>query len=77
MSLNDLTIDNYPKINEKSNTISTEYIINSNKEISISINNTQILDAEDIYEVLNNTITLISDINIKKKDNITVVYYKI
>ena len=77
MNIEFLVIDNYPKIDTEKMTITTEYPINSNEEISISINNSNILNKDAIYDIVNNTIELIPDIEINKDDIIIVIYNKV
>ncbi len=77
MDIEHLVIDNYPKIDINKMTIITEYSINSNEEISISINNSIILSKIDIYDIVNNVIELIPDIELKESDAITVIYNRI
>lgn len=75
--MEDLVLDRYPRIDFKNNKIKTEFTIDANEEISISINNSIILTSEDIYEVLNNEITLIDDVVLEEKDIVVVIYNKI
>lgn len=77
MSIENLVIDNYPRIDINRLIITTEYSINSSEEISISINNTTILDSSDIYDIINNEIELIPEITLTDDDIIVVIYHKI
>lgn len=76
MALEDMCIDNYPKINSDLKMLTTEFSINPKREISISINNNILLSQEDIDEVSNNNIRLNKDTNFNDTDNISVIYYK-
>ena len=71
-----LIIDNYPIIDILKMTITTEFSINSNQDVSISVNNTHILSAENIKEIDDNVIFLNDDIELKKDDIIVVIYNK-
>jgi len=75
MNISDLVIDNYPKLNIDKKTLSTEYNINSNKDISISLNNAIILSNNNISEVKENVIFLQNEVEISSKDVISVIYY--
>jgi len=69
-----LVIDSDPKIiNEK--IIETEHNIDDSHEISISINNSIILDKLDIENIQDNQITLLN-ILLTKKDVVVVIYNK-
>ena len=71
-----LTIDNYPNLNVKDMTITTEFYINPEENISISINNADILDKLDIQDIQDNIIYLSKDIDLNKGDEIVVIYNK-
>jgi len=73
--IENLVIDNYPEI--KKFKIITEFSINSDEEISISINNSSILSKDDIITIEGNIIELSKDIEINKNDIVVVVYHKI
>jgi len=75
MNISDLVIDNYPKLNIDKKTLSTEYNINSNEDISISLNNAIILSNNNISEVKENVIFLQNEVEISSKDVISVIYY--
>jgi len=70
-----LVIDNHPKI--KKMTLETEFNIDTNSEISISINNFTILGYEDIYNIKENIIFIDSGTTLDEKDTITVIYNRI
>jgi len=72
-----LVIDNYPVLDVESMTVCTEFSIDSDKEISISINNSIILNKNHIFNVEDNIIELINDIEIYKEDILAVIYNKI
>ena len=76
MNIDDLVIDNYPKINLAERTIATEYNINSDEDISISVNNAIILDNDDISKVEDNRIYISSSVAIAESDIIAVIYIK-
>ena len=77
MDIEFLEIDNYPKIDIKKLSISTEFNINIEEEITISINNEIILSKIDIFDIVNNEMILVSDTSIKEDDIITVIYNRI
>jgi hypothetical protein len=70
-----LVIDNYPKIN--GSIISTEFDIDADEEISISINDSNIFCKEDVISIAKNHIELPKDIKMSKNDTIVVIYNKI
>jgi hypothetical protein len=70
--INNLVIENYPILNGLF--ISTEFDINPELEISISINNSNILDKSDIVNIQKNIIELSKDIKINKNDSIVIIY---
>jgi len=70
-----LVIDNYPKIN--GSIISTEFDIDADEEISISINDSNIFCKEDVISIVKNHIELPKDIKMSKNDTIVVIYNKI
>jgi len=72
-----LVIDSDPKIDEVNSKIETEFYIDTVQEISISINNSIILDKEDIIDIKDNCIELSKDIEIHYTDGIVVIYNKI
>jgi hypothetical protein len=74
-NIENLVIDNYPKLDES--IIKTEHFIDSEQEISISINNSNILDKSDIIKIFNNCIELSEDIEINNNDSIVVIYNKL
>ena len=76
-NVENLVIDSDPKINIAKSIIETEFFIDNTQEISISINNSIILDQEDILNIKDNYIELSKDIEINKKDCIVVIYNKI
>lgn len=73
--IENLVIDNYPEI--KKFKIITEFSINPDEEISISINNSSILNKEDIITIEDNIIEFSKDIEINKNDIVVVIYHKI
>jgi len=70
-----LVIDNYPRIN--GSIISTEFDIDTDEEISISINDSNIFCKEDMISIKENHIELPEDIKISNNDTIVVIYNKI
>lgn len=72
--IENLIIENYPKIDILKMTITTEFLINPEQEISISINNAIILSRADISEVNNNIIELVQEIELKENDAVVVIY---
>jgi hypothetical protein len=74
--IENLVIDNYPKIDLLKMTVMTEFSIDSDSEISISINNSDILCNEDIIKIDDNIIYF-NNITFKKDDVLTVIYNKI
>jgi len=74
-NIENLVIDNYPQI--KKNKIITEYPINSNEEISISINNSIIFSKENIKSINENIIEFSTEYEINIDDIIVVIYNKI
>jgi len=70
-----LVIDNYPRIN--GSIISTEFDIDADEEISISINNSNIFCKEDVISIKENHIELQEDIKMANNDTIVVIYNKI
>ena len=73
-NIENLVIDNYPVINK--NIISTEYEIDNNQEVNISINNSTILVTEDIIKIEDNNIEIDSEIVISDDDTVIVIYNK-
>jgi urease accessory protein UreE len=73
--IDNLVIDNNPIL--KKSKIVTEFSINSGEEISISINNSIILDKSDIIDITDNIIELSKNIEITKEDLVVVIYNKI
>ena len=76
-NVENLVIDSDPKIDETNSKIETEFYIDAVQEISISINNSIILDKEDIIDIKDNCIELSKDIEIHNTDGIVVIYNKI
>ena len=76
-NVENLVIDSDPKIDETNSKIETEFYIDAVQEISISINNSIILDKEDIINIKDNCIELSEDIEIHNTDGIVVIYNKI
>ena len=72
-----LTIDNLPKINISKFTIETEYEIDTDSEVSISINNINILDKMDIIGITGKIIEISNNIDLNKNDNVIVIYNRI
>lgn len=70
-----LSIDNYPRVDYPF--LYTEYSINKEEEISISINNFIIFGKDDIVSINDNIIEFPDNIKFTKKDNIVVIYNKI
>lgn len=75
--IENLIIENYPTIDILKMTITTEFLINSEHEISISINNANILSSDDIMSIEDNIIKLIPDINLNKEDAVVIIYNKV
>ena len=73
-NIENLVIDNYPVVNK--NIISTEYEIDNNQEVNISINNSTILVNEDIIKIQDNLIEIDSEIIISEDDTVIVIYNK-
>lgn len=71
-----LVIDSYPVLNIKDLSIQTEFSIDKEREISISINNSTILNKEDILSINSNCIKLSKELELNDKDVIVVVYNK-
>ena len=71
--MENLVLERNPRI-INNNTIITDNVIDSNKEITISIKDDYILEHTDIYEVVNNEIKLVTDLD---TDELTVIYYTI
>ena len=76
-NIENLVIDSDPIIKIKDLILITEFNIDKEQEISISINNSIILGPEDIIKIDNNYIELAKKIDIKNKDNIVIIYNKI
>ena len=76
-NIENLVIDNYPKIDLLKMTVTTEFSINPESEISMSINNSKILSNEDIAEVIDNTIIFIPGTTFNEDDALTVIYNKL
>jgi hypothetical protein len=74
-NIENLVIDNYPTY--KNNIISTEFEIDVTQEISISINNSTILENEDIIKISNNNIELNPKVIITNEDTVIVIYNKL
>jgi len=74
--IENLCIDNYPQLDVADNLILTEYPINQEEEISISINNSLILDKNDILDINDNSIRLDVNIKLDKTAAIVVIYNK-
>jgi len=73
MSIEKLLIEKFPII--ENNRIITKYCIDVDEEISIIINNKEILDKTNIKTIENNVMFL--QRKLKKTDDIVIVYYKI
>ena len=73
-TLDSLVIDSNPII--KDNIIETQHHINTKEEISISVNNSRILDKTNIKEIKLNIIKLKNN-DIKQNDDIAVIYNKL
>jgi len=76
-NVENLVIDSDPKIDEINSKIETEFYIDTTQEISISINNSIILDKGDIIDINDNSIELFENIEIHCTDSIVVIYNKI
>jgi len=70
-----LLIDNYPRID--GSFLYTEYDINPEEEISISINNSNIFGKDDIVGIHENRIEFPKDVIFTKKDSIVVIYNRL
>lgn len=76
-NVENLVIDSYPKINIEMLILETEFYIDTEQEISISINNSIILDKEDILNINNNCIELAKEIELDKDDAIVIIYNRL
>ncbi len=76
-NVENLVIDSDPKINVSKLTLETEFCIDAEQEISISINNSIILSTEDIASIDNSYIKLSDDIELNNNDAVVVIYNKI
>lgn len=76
-NVENLVIDSYPKINIEMLILETEFYIDTEQEISISINNSIILDKEDILNINNNCIELTKEIELDKDDVVVIIYNRL
>jgi hypothetical protein len=74
-----LQIDNYPKVMNKATgvVIVVNCLVDEAQEISISINNCEIIDKSQVISVINNEIELSSEVLIEQDDRLVVVYCSI
>lgn len=75
--MKDLVMCSEPIIDRERRIIITDDIIDDSKEISISVNGKYIIGNDEIYEIINNEITLTDDCEIDFDSVIVVVYHKI
>ena len=76
-NIENLVIDSDPKIDEKNLRIETEFYVDTLQEISISVNNSIILDKKDITDIKDNCIELSRGTEIHNTDSIVVIYNKV
>jgi hypothetical protein len=77
MNIEKLRIDKYPVIDAENLVLKTEYEIDKDEEITISINNSIVLDIESVSSIEGNIIELIPCIELLQNDNIIIVYSEI
>lgn len=75
--IENLVIDSDAIKNIKINTIKTKFYIDTEQEISISVNNTVILSSENIIKIEDNSIKLTSDYILDDNDIVVVIYNKL